>query len=183
MAVTALEALPADENIRDLERRWGISRNALKARAKALVVELIRIASTQIIWPGAFIEVGDQLHHHLQSGRPMSEFGGVAPVTDGTAITSTGPVGSEVVSLLARIAANSEDPLKRPNGLHRAAEANLPLNAADLKALGVRGVINSREDMVDRYGYRFQRHQPGGKGSKRWWNVHHRHVQLSLAMC
>ena len=179
--MTALEAIPADLNIRDLEARWGISRNALKARAKALGVELIRVTSKQTAWPGAFIELGEQLHHHLQSGRPMAEFGGVAPVSDGTAITGTAPVASDVVSLLARIAANSEDPLKRPDGLHRAAEANLPLNAADLKALGVRGVINSRGDIVDRYGYRFQRHQPGGKGSERWWTVHRRHVQLSLA--
>ena len=82
--------------------RWGITRNALKARAKALGVELIRIATTQTVWPGAFIELGEQLHSHLHAGRTMAEFGGVVPVTDGTAITSTDPVGSDVVSLLAQ---------------------------------------------------------------------------------
>lgn len=182
IAVTALEAIPADVSIRDLEARWGISRNALKARAKALGVELVRVSSTHTVWPGAFIEIGEQLHHHLQSGRPMSEFGGVAPISDGSAIPGGGPEDAQTLSVLAGLAmgpTGAEDLLRRPHGLQRASQGKLLLTAAELKALGVKGVIDSKRDTVDRYGYRFQRHQPDGRGTERLWSVHKRHIQLT----
>jgi hypothetical protein len=68
--MTALsDVAPADVSIRDLEKRWGISRNGLKARARALGVELIRVSSTLTTWPGTFVELGDRLHDHLQHHR------------------------------------------------------------------------------------------------------------------
>ena len=98
MAMTALEAIPADESVRELEARWGISRNALKARAKALGVELIRIISKQTVWPGAFLGLGDQLHHHLQSSRPMAEFGRIAPLLNDS---TTKRKSAEVAQMLS----------------------------------------------------------------------------------
>jgi hypothetical protein len=68
---------PPDLSSRDLEKRWGISRNGIKARARALGVELIRVSSTLTTWPGAFIELGERLHDHLQSGQPMGTFLGL----------------------------------------------------------------------------------------------------------
>lgn len=81
---------PADLSIRDLEKRWGNSRYGLKARARALGVELIRVSSTLTTWPGAFVELGERLHDHLQSGQPMGPFPGLTPgPVDGSAAAAT----------------------------------------------------------------------------------------------
>ena len=56
------DVAPADVSIRDLEKRWGISRNGLKARARVLGVELLRVTSTLTTWPGTFVELGERLH-------------------------------------------------------------------------------------------------------------------------
>ena len=46
--------------------RWEVSsRNSVKARAKALGVELVPISSTCTIWPGEHVVLGDQLAKHL----------------------------------------------------------------------------------------------------------------------
>jgi hypothetical protein len=70
IAVTAndAEVVVVDLPIRELEARWGITRNALKSRAAALGVELVRVSSTDTRWPGAFIDLADDLHQHLQQG-------------------------------------------------------------------------------------------------------------------
>ncbi len=60
----------------ELEQRWSISRNALKARAQMLDVELIRISSTCTLWPHDSIAVGDALNAHLKSGNPSKSFHG-----------------------------------------------------------------------------------------------------------
>lgn len=71
------EAVP-DISIRDLEQRWGLSRNGLKARAKALGVELVRVSSTCTVWPGDYIDLGDRLNKHINAGNPMCTFPGLA---------------------------------------------------------------------------------------------------------
>jgi hypothetical protein len=80
--MTAEIQLP-DVPLRDLEQRWGLSRNGLKARARALGVELKRVSSTLTTWPGDFVDLGDQLDDHLKAGKPMGTFPALAP-TDGT---------------------------------------------------------------------------------------------------
>lgn len=60
----------------ELERRWLISRNALKARAQMLDVELVRTSSTCTVWPHDSIAVGDALNAHLKSGKPAKSFYG-----------------------------------------------------------------------------------------------------------
>ncbi|WP_094585163.1 hypothetical protein [Synechococcus sp. BO 8801] len=164
---------PPDLSIRDLERRWGISRNGLKARARALGVDLIRVSSTLTTWPGAFIELGERLHDHLQSGQPMGTFPGLKPAigdvspTAVTAANSTAIVkaaGSDLAALVAALreaaSAPAADPLLRARGLAEAADNALVLTTTDLAALLGQGVTSWRSEH-EAYGYRFERHHQG----------------------
>jgi len=63
-------------SIAELEQRWSITRNTLKARAAMLGVELIRISSTCTLWPREQIAIGNALNAHLKSGEPSSTFRG-----------------------------------------------------------------------------------------------------------
>ena len=167
------DVAPADVSIRDLEKRWGISRNGLKARARVLGVELLRVTSTLTTWPGTFVELGERLHEHLQSGRPMGTFPGLRPAAgddsatavtpaDSTAIVK--PPGSDLVALVAAIreAASTPagDPLMRARGLAEAADSALVLTTTDLAALLGQGVTAWRSGH-EAYGYRFERHHQG----------------------
>ena len=78
--VVATEIEPTDVSIRELEARWGISRNGLKSRAARLGVELRRVSSTLTVWPGEYVELGERLHEHISSGQPMGTFWGVRSV-------------------------------------------------------------------------------------------------------
>lgn len=77
------ELTTPDESIAELEKRWGISRNALKARARALGVELIRQGPTLTLWPGDWIAEADRLDAHLKAGGTMASFPSIAG-TDGS---------------------------------------------------------------------------------------------------
>ncbi|MEA5392151.1 hypothetical protein VB738_12870 [Cyanobium gracile UHCC 0139] len=172
--MTALsDVAPADVSIRDLEKRWGISRNGLKARARALGVELIRVSSTLTTWPGAFVELGERLHDHLLSGQPMGTFPGLKPAagdgsatpvtpTDATAIVRA--PGSELAALVMALkeapTAQASDPLLRARGLAEAADNALVLTTTDLAALLGQGVMSWRSGH-EAYGYRFERHHQG----------------------
>ena len=156
--------------LRDLEQRWGLSRNGLKARARALGVELKRISSTLTVWPGDFVDLGDQLDAHLASGRPMGTFPALAP-TDGTTANTASSItkasGTEGLALaIAQAMANTTlslpvtpvDPLRRARGLAEAADAGLVLTTDELVALGVKGV-NDFANGDEAYGYFFTRHE------------------------
>lgn len=167
---------PADISIRELEDRWGLSRNGLKARAKALGVELQRVSSTCTTWPGAYIELGERLHEHLASGQPMGTFPGLKPAdTDGTATASTALSKAPATDLAALVTAITEaavpaapaDPLARARGLAEAADNGLVLTTGDLTALLGQGV-GAWKDGHLAYGYRFQRHK---QGSQVLWTV------------
>jgi len=76
-----------DVSVSDLEKRWGISRNALKARAKALGVELQRKGPTLTTWPGDRIADGDHLDAHCKAGGALRTFkaralGNLVPMAD-----------------------------------------------------------------------------------------------------
>ena len=163
--MTAEIQLP-DVPLRDLEKRWGLSRNGLKARARALGVELKRISSTLTVWPGDFVDLGDQLDAHLASGRPMGTFPALAP-TDGTTASSIAKAsGAEGLALaLAQAMAKTfplpvppVDPLRRARGLAEAADAGLVLTTDELVALGVKGVKDFANG-DEAYGYCFTRHE------------------------
>jgi hypothetical protein len=172
--MTALsDVAPADLSIRDLEKRWGISRNGLKARARALGVGLISVSSTLTTWPGAFFELGERLHDHLQSGQPNATFPGLKPaVGDGsaTAVTPADAMAivrspdSELALLVTTIreasSAPAADPLLRARGLAEAADNALVLPTIDLAAHLGQGVMSWRSGH-EAYGYRFERHHQG----------------------
>lgn len=160
---------PADISIRELEDRWRLSRNGLKARAKALGVELKRVSSTCTTWPGEYIELGERLHEHLASGQPMGTFPGLKPAdTDGTATASTALTKAPATDLAALVTAITEaavpaaaaDPLARARGLAEAADNALVLTNEDLSSLLGQGV-SAWSDGTERFGYRFRRHQQG----------------------
>ncbi len=65
LSVTTTEALP-DLTLAQCCERWGVSsRNSVKARARALGVELVAISSTCTVWPGEHVALGDELNRHL----------------------------------------------------------------------------------------------------------------------
>lgn len=177
--MTALDAelVTPDESIAELEKRWGISRNALKARAKALGVELIRKGPTLTTWPGDSIAEADRLDAHLKAGGAMAAFPGCAG-SDGSqaAVTSQGGSDSrlavsgkadQLAVLAAAVAAAmpqpAADPLQRARGLREAADDGLVLTSADLAGLLGQAVksVSGWADGEQRYGYTFHRHQQG----------------------
>ena len=165
--MTADDITTPDISIRDLEQRWGLSRNGLKARAKALGVELVRVSSTCTVWPGDYIEVGDRLHEHLSAGNPLGTFPGLAPdrtdtTTASSAITKkeqdTAALVAAIASEIRKQPSEPSDPLKRAKGLAEAARDQLVLTTDELVALGVKGV-DGFADGDEAYGYRFSKHR------------------------
>jgi hypothetical protein len=178
--VTALELeeIQPDISIAELEKRWGISRNALKARAKALGIELQRKGPTLTTWPGDRVADGDRLHAHCKEGGSLASFPGavsVTPqassdssqlaVTPGLSLTPQGVTDSSQLAVLAAALAGAmpsppADPLQRARGLAETADAGLVLTATDLGALLGHGVTSWRDGHLA-YGYRFSRHKQG----------------------
>ena len=165
--MTADDIKPADVSIRDLEQRWGLSRNGLKARAKALGVELVRVSSTCTVWPGDFIELGDRLNEHVAAGNPIGTFPGLAPdrtdiATASTAISKkeqdTAALVAAIASAMGQQQSEPSDPLKRAKGLAEAADHQLVLTTDELVALGVKGV-DGFADGDEAFGYRFSKHR------------------------
>ena len=174
--MTALipEEVVPDQSIAVLEKRWGISRNGLKARARALNIELIRKGPTLTVWPGDRIADGDRLDAHLKAGGAMASFPGFAGGSEQPSVTPQGrSAGSQLAvtgkadqltALAAAVAAAvpqpAADPLQRARGLAEAADSGLILTNDDLRSLLGQGV-SSWGDGHEAYGYRFRRHQQG----------------------
>ena len=162
--MTASDITAPDISIRDLEQRWGLSRNGLKARAKALGVELVRVSSTCTVWPGDFIELGDRLHEHVAEGNPAGTFPGLAPDrTDITAAISkkeqdTAALVAAIASAMGQQQSVPTDPLRRAKGLAEAADHQLVLTTDELVSLGVKGV-DGFSDGDEAFGYRFSKHR------------------------
>ena len=171
MTALELEEIQPDISIAELEKRWGISRNALKARAKALGIELQRKGPTLTVWPGDRVTDGDRLDAHCKNGGSLASFPGAASVTphDGSdsqlAVTPQGVTDSSQLAVLAAAVAAAMpsapvDPLQRARGLAETADAGLVLTATDLGALLGHGVTSWRDGHLA-YGYRFSRHKQG----------------------
>ena len=165
--MTADDITTPDISIRDLEQRWGLSRNGLKARAKALGVELVRVSSTCTVWPGDYIDLGDRLHEHISAGNPLGTFPGLAPdrsdtTTASSAITKkeqdTAALVAAIASAMGQQQSAPSDPLKRAKGLAEAADHQLVLTTDELVALGVKGV-DGFADGDEAFGYRFSKHR------------------------
>ena len=163
--MTAEIQLP-DVPLRDLEQRWGLSRNGLKARARALGVELRRVSSTLTTWTGAYIDLGDQLDDHLKAGKPMGTFPALAPASESSAIAKHKAGDLEGVALaIAKAMGNTlslpvppVDPLRRARALAEAADHGLVITSDELVALGVKGVKDFANG-DEAYGYCFTRHE------------------------
>lgn len=164
------EVMGLDLPIRELEAKWGISRNALKSRAAALGVELIRVSSTDTRWPAAYIDLGDQLHDHLQAGGTLKDFpGSKASVTgvSGAGTTSKAITKAADAETLAAVIATvmaqttsslpAPDPMRRAKALAEAADHALVLTTDELVALGVKGVDGFADGDLA-FGYCFHKH-------------------------
>ena len=143
-----------DRSLKDLEMEWGLSRNGLKSRARALGVELKRLSPTVTVWPGEFIDLGNQLNDHIKAGKPLQLFPGLAP---SSAINKVAIVPSAIVKEPA-ISSLPADPFKRARGLAEAADNALVLTSDELSAIGVKGVQSfANNDLA--YGYQFMKHE------------------------
>jgi hypothetical protein len=188
--VTALELeeIQPDVSIADLERRWGISRNALKARAKALGIELIRKGPTLTVWPGNQVADGDRLDSHCKAGGSLASFPGAVSVTPQASSDSsqlavtpglslTPQDGSQLALLAAAVAAAMPsapvDPLRRAKALAEAAELGVALSSHELaEVLGMSPATVSSwpTGHQPRPGFKLLRckQKPGGAV---WWMV------------
>ena len=191
------EVSQPDISIRDLEERWGLSRNGLKARAKALGVELIRVTSTLTTWPGQFVELGDQLHEHISSGQPMGTFAGLAPVSDRPVPSRQQPSSditasneAALIALADAITASTErslpaladaitasterslpvpDPLVLARRLADAASLGVPLTNSEMATVLGRSTISPKHDgWSPRPGFTIHRSEHNGSP---FWTV------------
>ena len=185
MTALELEEIHPDVSIAELERKWGISRNALKARAKALGVELQRKGPTLTVWPGDRVADGDRLDAHCKAGGSLASFPGAVAVTShggsDLAVTPEPAVTSQDVSQLAVLAAAlaaampsaPADPLRRAKALAEAAELGVALSSLELaEVLGMSpATVSSWADgHQPRPGFKLLRckQKPGGAV---WWVV------------
>ena len=145
-----------DRSLKDLEMEWGLSRNGLKSRARALGVELKRLSPTLTVWPGEFIDLGNQLNEHIKAGKPMQLFPGLAPSVN-SAISKVESVPLAITKE-ATISSLPADPFKRARGLAEAADNALVLTSDELSAIGVKGIASfANNDLA--YGYQFLKHE------------------------
>ena len=165
-------------------QQWAITRNAVKKRARVLEVELLRPDRHSCLWPGEALELGHQLHHHLQAGKPVATFPGLPRATEATPVTTpvaalarvSAPVTTSVTApeqMAALVAAlRPADPMAVPEALARAADAGHWLSSAELAAvLGLAGIPSGwSDDHRLRPGYSLERQQER-PGAERWWRV------------
>jgi hypothetical protein len=180
------EVAAAGTSIAELERHWGISRNALKARAKALGVQLQRISPKRTDWPADRIADGEALHRHLEGGGTLRSFPGAvsgdsAPSQSaGGAITKRQHDQAEIVASMASVLAplierqqRLPDHLRVARELAAAADEGLPLTSEELAGvLGrevheVEGIRTSRTMR----GFRLRRRGGHTDPDRTYWQV------------
>jgi len=182
--VTALELeeIQPDVSIAELERRWGISRNALKARAKALGIDLQRKGPTLTTWPGDRVSDGDRLDEHCRAKGSLASFPGAVSVTpqagsDSSQLAVTPAVsdGSQLAVLAAAVVAAMPaapvDPLRRAKAIAEAAELKVALSSPELaEVLGMSpATVSSWADgHSPRPGFTLRREKAGAAV---WWTV------------
>ena len=176
------EATPADVSIRELEQTWGCSRNGLKARAKRLGVELKRVSSTLTVWPGEWLDLGEQLNDHLEAGQPMELFPGLKPVapavvpsrqdnaTSSLAINETAGLAA-VVTAVRDATTPPADPLRTARLLAEAADLGVTLSGAELAdvlRLSPKSIARWGDGHSPRPGIVLNRQEVSGRV---WWIV------------
>ena len=182
MTALELEEIQPDVSIAELERRWGISRNALKARAKALGIDLQRKGPTLTTWPGDRVSDGDRLDEHCRAKGSLASFPGAVSVTpqagsDSSQLAVTPAVsdGSQLAVLAAAVVAAMPaapvDPLRRAKAIAEAAELKVALSSPELaEVLGMSpATVSSWADgHSPRPGFTLRRENAGAAV---WWTV------------
>ena len=194
MTALDLEEILPDASIADLERRWGISRNALKARAKALGIELQRKGPTLTVWPGNQVADGDRLDSHCKAGGSLASFPGAVSVTPQASSDSsqlavtpglslTPQDGSQLALLAAAVAAAMPtapvDPLRRAKALAEAAELGVALSSlelAELVGMSPATVSSWPDGHSPRPGFTLRREKAGAAV---WWMVDRQGAPIS----
>ena len=195
MTALELEEIQPDVSIAELERRWGISRNALKARAKALGIELQRKGPTLTTWPGNRVSDGDRLDEHCRAKGSLASFPGAVSVTphgrsdssqlavtptvsDSSQLAVTPQAGSDgsqlavmAAAVVAAMPAAPVDPLRRAKAIAEAAELKVALSSPELaEVLGMSpATVSSWADgHSPRPGFTLRREKAGAAV---WWTV------------
>ncbi len=198
LSVTSSEALP-DLNLAQCCERWGVSsRNSVKARARALGVQLQQLSPTLTVWPGEHVALGDALNEHLRNRGKLADFPHRLPsaaassdasetqampapaaVTDrrrAAALTapaaSSDALGALVATMVAAMRPEpAADPLAVPRRLAEAAEGGHWLSTGELgQVLGVHRSTVARwpDGHSPRPGFTLQRRKDAGAV---WWLV------------
>jgi hypothetical protein len=196
LSVTTADAF-TDLTLAQCCDRWGVSsRNAIKARARALGVELVAVSSTCTVWPGEHVALGDALNtylappirgkladfpHKLPSAGDGTDTAETRPMTAPAAVTATrrdaaltAPAASSdamAAMVAAMRPAPAADPLAVPRALAEAADAGHWLNTSELaQLLSVhRSTVGRWADgHCPRPGFTLQRRKDGAAV---WWLV------------
>lgn len=182
MTALELEEIQPDVSIAELERRWGISRNALKARAKALGIELQRKGPTLTTWPGDRVSDGDRLDEHCRAKGSLASFPGAVSVTPqassdssqlavAPAISDGSQLAVLAAAVVAAMPAAPADPLRRAKAIAEAAELKVALSSPELaEVLGMSpATVSSWADgHSPRPGFTLRREKAGAAV---WWTV------------
>ena len=62
-----------DIALKDLEERWGVARNTLKNWANKLKIRDQEPHPQISLWPGEFIDLGDQLNDWMKAGNELAD--------------------------------------------------------------------------------------------------------------
>lgn len=155
----------------DLAQRWAVTPNTVSRRLAFLGIKPERQGNLRYLSSDQ-LALGQQLHEHITSGKPMESFprpdqpegGLVARRVAGPGLVA-GQVDLATLGLQQALAqlvppAPVVDPLQRARGLAEAADSGLVLTTGDLAQLLGQGVSSWR-DGHQAYGYRFNRHKQG----------------------
>lgn len=151
-----------DVNINDLEKEWGLSRNGIKNRAKALGVQLLRPSHHETCWPAEYLEAGRDLDRWVKSGKPLAEHPGIRAEASVTPVAPS-PQASDLVALLEAVKVISQspavaDPLAVAQGLRAAVDNELTLTGPEMATLLGKKSMHTKDDGSEpRPGYVIQR--------------------------
>ena len=195
--MNTVQALP-DLTLPQCCERWNVSsRNSVKARAKALGVQLVAMSSTCTIWPGEHVALGDELNEYLKNRGKLADFphkltspAASSDSPDAELMTApaassdkrpraglTAPAASSdaLGAFAAMVAAMRPepvaDPLAVPRALAEAADAGHWLNTGELATvLGMhRSSVTRWEDgHSPRLGFQLERRKDSGSI---WWRI------------
>lgn len=164
-------------SLRELRERWSLSPNALKARAKALGIELLRPSGNTAYWPGDKLELGDQLHEWIKEGHAVALFPAVQEVagTDTSLTRQKAVADTSVTTALVPVRQRmqelrQEDPLALARRLVEASNLGVPLTNQEMaEVLGVSSVSKDKDGSSPRPGFTLQRIEHNGTP---FWMVH-----------